>query len=212
MKNTIVIFDIIVMLILCGCTNNSDAGYIKSDINAVVVETDRNDGIVSALDIEKNSQKIDLDFYYTGDPGFPEESLPNRIIIGSAGCCFRARDIVLYMIDENGNTTSLLSEELIQNHDTYECISIPEINTPVEVFIDFTEEYADVKRISLKVANYSNTDEMLRTGLLLCFEDGTLTVLSGKEKTIYKAGIFFGDEKGYWYQSADTTASQRYIS
>lgn len=209
MNRNIVLINILILLILCGCYSESSPDAIASESDVFYTAVSTTDSIATWWNTEETwSEKIDLDFYYTGEPGFPEESIPNRIILGSAGCCFRARNIELYALDENGKAALLLSEELISNHDTYECISIPKIDTPIEVFLDFTEEYADVKRISLMVAKYSSTDEMLRDGLLLCFEDGSLTVFSGNKKTLYKAGVFSGDKYGFWYQEVDTTASQ----
>ncbi|MDR1002214.1 MAG: hypothetical protein LBL82_02950 [Oscillospiraceae bacterium] len=146
------------------------------------------------------SSRIDIDFYYTGDPGYPNKSLPGRAILGSAGCCFRAKNAVVYMLDENGGITPLFTEKLIDNHDTYECNNIPEIDAPIQIIIDFTEQYADTKRVSFKVAEFSSTDEMIREGLLLCFGDGDLAVFVGESKSLFKAGTHRGDKEGSWYK------------
>lgn len=133
-------------------------------------------------------------------PVIPEKSAPNKVILTSRGCCFWAENVIVYILDKNGNKVILIEEEKIYEYDIYKCEDIPGIEVPVQIGIDFTAYYPDAKEISLTVGTFSSTKEMLMRGLLLCFGDGDLIVRNGDDEKYFRAGVFRGDDNGPWYQ------------
>ena len=136
-------------------------------------------------------------------PEVPEKSSPGKIVLASRGCCFRASDTTVSLLDENGNRNILIVAENVYEYDIFECKNIPDITTPIQVSIDFTSDYLIQEDVSLLVGEFANTDELLEKGLLLYFGDGTLSVRNGNDEKKFAAGCF-GDEgdEAPWCQIA----------
>ena len=134
------------------------------------------------------------------NPEVPEKSEKGKVILASRGCCYWAEDVTVYMLDENGNNTTLISAETVYEYDIFECTTIPKNNAPIKVGIDFLSFYPDAKPVSLIVGYFSSTDEMLKNGLLLRFGDGDLMVYNGNNKAFFRDGVFHKGDSDEWYQ------------
>lgn len=134
-------------------------------------------------------------------PVVPNNSSKNKVILTSRGCCFYVTDATVLLIDESGSETVLISEDTVYEYDIYECNNIPEIDSPIQVIINFSSHYNIDDDVSLLVGEFSNTSELQKNGLLLRFGDGDLTVRNGNNEKFFRAGVF-GDkgDKSPWYQ------------
>ena len=129
----------------------------------------------------------------------PGKSQKGKVVLTSRGCCFFAKDVTVYLIDENGNKIVLIAEESVYELDIFECENIPKIESPVKIGIDFMSVYSDTKFVSLIVWEFFDTDEMLKKGLLLRFGDGDLRVRHGNSEKFFIDGVF-GVNGSEWYQ------------
>lgn len=135
-------------------------------------------------------------------PAIPTESLSGKIILTSRGCCFWAEDVTVSILDEYGNNTVIISADAVYEYDIFEYDNIPDIHIPVQAIIDFKSFYALEEIVTLSVGEFTNTDELLKDGLLLCFGDGDLSVCYGNKKKFFQAAVFGGDEKSAWFLKA----------
>jgi len=132
-------------------------------------------------------------------PKIPQNSEKGKVILTSRGCCFWAEDVTVYVLDEHGNKTVLISEKKVYEYDVFENKRIPKIDTPIKIGIDFIAQYSDTKSVSLILGEFLSTDEMLENGLLLKFDDATLRVRNGENEKFFSDGGFGGVGDG-WYK------------
>jgi len=139
---------------------------------------------------------------YANEPvtPIPLVSAPGKLRLTSDGCCFTATDATVYILDENDSKTVLIEEERVSYRDTYECADIPKIKGKIRIGIDFISDYSETKDVSLIVGEFSSTDTLSVTGLLLSFGDGDLTVRSGLGKKFFRDGVFGQNGESAWYQ------------
>ena len=130
----------------------------------------------------------------------PKESEQGKVVLTSLGCCFWATDAVVSLVDASGNKTDLISEKTVYEFDVFESDSIPQINAPIQIVIEFTSHYSIEENVSLTVGEFANTDELWESGLLLCFGDGTLNVRNGNKEIRFAGWSFSGEEVSTWYE------------
>lgn len=133
-------------------------------------------------------------------PSIPQRSTKNKVVLASEGCCFWAENVIVYLLDNDGNKTMLIEEDRVNEYDIYECNDVMKIEAPVQIGMDFVGYYPDAEAASLIVGEFPNTSELLKHGLLLCFGDGDLTVRNGNDEKRFRDGSFGGDDDGPWYQ------------
>lgn len=132
-------------------------------------------------------------------PVIPTKSSPEKIILSSRGCCFWATDVTVSLLDGYGNKTIIISEDDVYEYDIFECSDIPDIDTPIQVIMNFKSHYAVEETVTLSVGEFSNTKQIMKSGLLLCFGDGDLIVHAGADKKLFQAGVF-GRTDGGWFE------------
>jgi len=145
-------------------------------------------------------------------PTLPEQSVRDKIILTSQGYCFWAEDMTIVLVDTSGNEYSMISTDIVYEYDIFECTNIPNIETLIQVIMNFRSHYAIEEDVSLLVAEYSNTDELLKNGLLLSFGDGDLMVRSGENDTYFYAGVFGDDgQESSWFPLAFVKGSNDFF-
>lgn len=134
------------------------------------------------------------------NPVIPRSSSPDKVILTSEGCCFWVSDVKVSIFDEDDNEHVIIAEDLVYEYDIFECSDIPKTESPIRVVIEFVGHTTTEEAASLVVWQFSNTDELLKNGLLLCFGDATLHARSGKISKNFAADYSVDGEDIPWYQ------------
>ena len=134
-------------------------------------------------------------------PTLPDQSSPGRVTLTSSGCCYWVSDAVVKMVEPDGSSHTLISKDAVYEYDIFECVAIPEVESPIQIIIEFVGHQAEDDYVSLVAAEYSNSGELAKTGLLLEIGDAELFVYSGDEQRRFKSGAFDeNSEDGIWFQ------------
>lgn len=127
----------------------------------------------------------------------PTTSTSGLITLTSDACCFWLEDITVSLVDESGNTTTVLTREELNENQVLKYKIIANIDSQVQMTIKFTCHYAREDAVSQTIIEFSNTDILKQTGVLLSFQerDGAyLLVKAGEHELLYKQG----EKSGSW--------------
>ena len=122
----------------------------------------------------------------------PQESSKGRITITNNGCCFEAGNVTVFLLDTEENRHDFFTVDRVYYRATFETDDVPYIETPIQVGVGFTSHYSIVEDVTLIVDDFANTEELLKEGLLIYFDEGFLLIRNGDNEKEFAAGTWHG--------------------
>ncbi|MCL1820818.1 MAG: hypothetical protein FWG36_09205 [Oscillospiraceae bacterium] len=130
-------------------------------------------------------------------PKLPIESAANTLSITSNGCCFWVEDVVISLLNTNGQRTELGSHEAVYMHNIFKHTMPTITDSPLSLLVEFKCFYGDEVDFSMSVMDFTDINEIKQTGVLIYFQehdDVYLNVVAGKNHKSYK----MGSEENRW--------------
>lgn len=121
----------------------------------------------------------------------PTTSTPGLITLTSDACCFWLENITVSLVDESGTSIAVFTRNELNENQVLKYKIHANIDSKVQMTIKFTCQYAGEYTVSQTIIEFSNTDILKQTGVLLSFQerDGAyLLVKAGDQELLYKQG------------------------